>query len=248
MQKICVIIPCYNEEHRLMVNMFNDFYHKDSSLHFCFVNDGSKDKTMDLLNAIQQGKDRVHLINKKVNAGKAEAIRSSVLFLAEQQFTHIAYFDADFSAPLSEIYALQQAIAKSDTLKVAFGSRIKRLGADIERTASRHILGRVFSTIASLILRLPVYDTQCGAKMFEAKLAAQIFTEPFISKWLFDIELFARIVAKYGKNQALAMFVEVPLNQWKEIGKSKLRPTYMLKVPLELFSIYLKYKTALKKP
>jgi hypothetical protein len=170
-----------------------------------------------------------------------------VLYCLEQPeaFTHVAYFDADFSAPLSQIYLLTEAIEQNPKVLVAFGSRIKRLGGHIERTLKRHLLGRIFSTAASLLLKLPIYDTQCGAKLFEVGLAKQIFNTPFISRWLFDIELFARIVKLYGKQTTLNIVLEVPLNYWAEVGQSKLRISYFIKVPFELWQIYRQYKAHL---
>ena len=85
-----------------------------------------------------------------------------------------------------------------------------------------------------MILKLPVYDTQCGAKIFKIKLAQIIFMDPFITNWLFDIELFART-----KNVRMGIqpFIEIPLNQWieKEGSKIKLRDMFMF--PLELMKI-----------
>ncbi|MFN5460298.1 MAG: glycosyltransferase, partial [Bacteroidota bacterium] len=44
MQKVCVVIPCFNEQDRLPINDFIEFY-KKNDIHFLFVNDGSTDNT-----------------------------------------------------------------------------------------------------------------------------------------------------------------------------------------------------------
>ncbi|MDQ1419024.1 MAG: hypothetical protein QOJ52_986, partial [Acidimicrobiaceae bacterium] len=75
------------------------------------------------------------------------------------------------------------------------GSRIARLGSTIERTARRHLLGRVFATAASVALGCQVYDTQCGAKVFRVTPALTVALQrPFRSAWAFDVELQSRLL------------------------------------------------------
>jgi hypothetical protein len=68
-----------------------------------------------------------------------------------------------------------------------------RLGAQIERSFVRHVLGRVFVTVASSLLKLYAYDTQCGAKLFRRDAVGSLFGGEFVSRWLFDIELYLRL-------------------------------------------------------
>jgi hypothetical protein len=126
-----------------------------------------------------------------------------------------------------------------------FGSRIQRLGADIKRHWYRHYPGRIIAFWINAIIKLPVHDTQCGAKLIEANLARQIFAEPFISSWLFDVELFARIIALYGRQQASQMIYEIPLQRWTDVGDSKISAGYLPKIPVELAKIYWKYRKEL---
>ena len=124
---------------------------------------------------------------------------------------------------------------------MVLGSRIKRLGASIDRKAKRHYLGRVFATFASLTLRLPVYDTQCGAKLVQAALVPQLFDQPFLSRWIFDVELLARLRNLVGVQKLLDATIEAPLDKWEDIGGSKLRFSYMMRAPLELWKIARRY-------
>jgi hypothetical protein len=88
----------------------------------------------------------------------------------------------------------------------------------------------VFASLASLILNLRIYDTQCGAKLFRrsAALAAALET-PFLSRWAFDVELIGRLLAGVPGVPPIPAtdFVEVPLGSWSDVPGSKLRPAAM---------------------
>src|SRR5690606_38221872 len=98
-------------------------------------------------------------------------------------------------------------------------------GRAIERHAWRHYLGRVFATAASLALRLRVYDTQCGAKLFRASdRLAELFRDPFRARWIFDVELIARLI-RQRRGTALpgaeSVIYEFPLLEWRDVPGSK---------------------------
>lgn len=245
MQKTIIIIPCYNEENRFLTDLFSEYYLK-SEVFFCFVNDGSKDNTLHMLKGLQQGRsERIIVLDLKKNRGKAEAVRQGILeSIHWMQFDFIGYLDADFATPLSEINYLLDQFDNNPHSQIVFGSRVKLMGRRIEREMLRHYLGRVFSTTVSIMLKLPIYDTQCGAKLFRSQLAQQIFVQPFISRWFFDVEIFARILKLYGYEQGAAVMYEAPLNQWTEIGKSKLSFKHYIMAPYELLKIKIKYLSA----
>lgn len=247
MPKTIIITPCYNEENRFSTNLFNEFY-LESDVCFCFVNDGSDDNTLQMLKGLQQGRtDRIIVVDLKENGGKAEAVRQGMLQSANwKHFDFSGYLDADFAVPLSEIHYLLHQFDNKPDCQVVFGSRVKLLGRNIERKMLRHYLGRIFATTVSIMLKLPVYDTQCGAKIFRSGLAQQIFSQPFISRWFFDVEIFARIIKLYGHKRAAAMMYEAPLNQCLEKSGSKLSLKHFLIAPFELLRIKLKYSLGRK--
>ncbi len=248
MQKICIVIPSYNEEKRLNIDEFFSFFDINPNIYFCFVNDGSTDNTIELLNSLKKNReDRILLVDLEENKGKAEAVRIGVLESNKwKTFDYIGFFDADFSTPLTELNYFESFKDNVFDYPVIIGSRIKRMGANIKRSATRHYIGRVFSTIASSILGLPIYDTQCGAKLINKEIVDFAFEEPFISKWLFDIEIFARIINKYGYQETNKMILEIPLNQWVEKGESKINKSYFFKIPIDLIRISKKYKLKIR--
>jgi dolichyl-phosphate beta-glucosyltransferase len=237
MQKICVVVPCYNESKRLQVPLFVEFLTSNSEeVDFLFVNDGSKDNTLEVLSEIKNlFTNNIKILDQQPNQGKAEAVRKGMLQAVNEGYEIVGFFDADLSTPLNEILRLKNHL--NQHYKIVIGSRVKRLGAEIHRSAKRHFFGRVFSTFSSTILDLPVYDSQCGAKFFHKDVIVELFDQPFLTKWIFDVELLARYKKNVGKEKLLNQVLELPINSWKEIGGSKLKLSDFFKVPYELYLI-----------
>jgi glycosyltransferase involved in cell wall biosynthesis len=251
MRQLGFIIPAYNEAQRFPMEeveaFLNDPNRFDPEIYkLIFVNDGSTDNTANILASLSDKfPQQVELINLEKNKGKAEAVRHAFLE-KKNEYTLLGYLDCDLATPLSEFYTMGLDALKRNK-KIYFGSRIQKLGSHIERKTMRHYLGRIFATLAGMILKTPIYDTQCGAKYFHNELIANIFEEEFISKWLFDIELIARLISKYGYDYFTENAFEAPLNQWLEKGGSKIKLSDTIQFPLELLRINKTYQRGLKK-
>lgn len=246
-QIICIVIPCFNEELRLPLKEYQSFLHTSSQALLCFVNDGSVDKTLEVLEELRrQHPEKVDVVSYPDNVGKAEAVRRGIHY-CNNTYPHpfIAYLDADLSTSLQECISLIQHL--KDPVELCFGSRQKRVDSIIQRKTRRWLIGRVVASIINQILKLYVYDTQCGCKLFTKHLSNQLFIQPFISKWLFDVEIFQRLVALYGREAAREKMLEVPLVRWVDKGVSSVKVTYFFKLWMDLYQIYKTYNLASKK-
>jgi glycosyltransferase involved in cell wall biosynthesis len=243
-----IVIPCFNEGQRLNSSLFVEFLKHHENIFFVFVNDGSTDNTHDLLMSMaDECSEMIHIAELKSNSGKAEAIRCGINYiLKNNKAPLVGYWDADLSTPLSEIPRFIHFLTEHQKILFLMGSRVKRLGTNIKRSEIRHYFGRIFATAVSIILKLPVYDTQCGAKLIRRELAEKIFREQFISRWLFDVELIARVIDKFGHFKAIGYIYEFPLNIWIDEGKSKVKTIDFLRAPYELILIRYKYRAAFK--
>ncbi len=238
---LLVVVPCYNEAKRLPTQQFFDYAAQNQWVSFLFVNDGSTDDTLLLLQNMHRQNGQIHFLDLEKNGGKAAAVRQGMLYAAEKfSSNYIAFWDADLATPLSEMAPMLEAM-KHGNYNVVTGMRLRRLGAKVKRKNSRHYLGRVFATTASNLLNLPVYDTQCGAKIYKTAIVTTLFNESFITKWLFDIELLARYIAHLGHEDAVRKIYEYPLYSWCDVDGSRLKATDFLKAPLELLKIKRKY-------
>lgn len=244
---VTVIVPCYNEKKRFNSSAFNEFSQKEAFFKFIFVDDGSTDSTAEVLKMLCVGnseKFEVLILNK--NQGKAEAVRLGVLKALESNTEYVGYFDADLATPLEELVRLKEILDTQLSCDIVMGSRIKLLGRRIERKWYRHYLGRIFASAASMVLKVGVYDTQCGAKLFRrGEVIEAIWKDPFMSKWIFDVELIARYQSfkkrlNLGENKKCIF--EMPLFEWCDVAGSKVKPQDFIVAIKELFKIYLVYK------
>ncbi len=244
MQKTIIVIPCYNESERLKVDQFNSLI-QQPNLELLFVNDGSNDNTeQQLKEFIKKTAHGAHLLSLKINSGKAEAVRQGMLQAINDGATITGFLDADMATPVADVLRLRDEAIKK-RYSVILGSRVKLLGTNITRNPLRHYIGRVFATFASIILHLPVYDTQCGAKLFATSgLLKDVLAEPFQSRWVFDVELIGRLLIGSKTFHPLTAidFVEVPLKEWTDIKGSKISFGDAIKVPIELIKIAIHLK------
>nr|WP_322624925.1 glycosyltransferase [uncultured Flavobacterium sp.] len=218
MHNIAIIIPCYNEEQRLHEKNIDYLVnHTDADVYF--ANDGSTDGTVSVLNHIvAKYPERCFVLDYKQNSGKANTIYKSINEILDKgTYTHIGYFDADFSTPPEEIKRLLEEI---NTSGVAFllASRVKLLNSGIKRKTSRHYIGRTIITLINLKFDLGIYDTQCGAKVFSKDIIPYGFDKPFKTSWLFDIEVFIRL----RSHGLLTQGKEMPVTNWVDVDGSKL--------------------------
>jgi glycosyltransferase involved in cell wall biosynthesis len=240
---VMIVVPCYNEEFRLPADQFQQFF-RESQVHFVFVDDGSSDQTLARLESLRQGReDRVFVLRSPANQGKAEAVRMGLNFALDQGAEQIGYWDADLATPLDAIPKFVAILAAGPDLDMVFGSRVKLLGRHVNRRTGRHYLGRVFATVVSVMLRLPVYDTQCGAKIFRVRPGTgALLAEPFLTRWVFDVEILARYIRQIGSAQQAAQRIyEYPLDTWEDVRGSKVKPLDFFIAFRDVVKIYWKY-------
>jgi dolichyl-phosphate beta-glucosyltransferase len=241
-----IIIPCYNEEDRFDPASFTNFASPSHSITFLFVNDGSTDRTLPFLESLKvSDPTRFSVLNLQPNRGKAEAVRQGILAAADSHPNYVGFWDADLATPLDAIPQFMDLAENRRELQIVIGSRVKLLGRKIERRRSRHYIGRVFATVVSTILGLEVYDTQCGAKLFRASPEMYcLFRQPFSSRWIFDVEIIARLIqATRGKQlpQLEEAIYEFPLLEWRDVPGSKLGYSDFIRAGWDLARIYKLY-------
>jgi dolichyl-phosphate beta-glucosyltransferase len=216
-----IVVPCYNEACRLDRTAFDASLAGDSGASFVFVDDGSTDDTAALLAAIAATNPaRASVIVAAENRGKAEAVRSGMLSALEAGAGCVGFWDADLATPLAHITEFAALLDRQPDIDVVMGTRVRMLGRHIDRSGTRHLIGRAYATLASVVLGLPVYDTQCGAKLFRRSPALEhALEQPFRSRWSFDVELLQRLQRAWG-DRGNDRILEVPLPVWRDVGNS----------------------------
>jgi glycosyltransferase involved in cell wall biosynthesis len=245
MAEVAIVIPCYNEAQRLDFEQFERFAAGAPEVSWVFVDDGSTDDTRRVLDQLVNGLfGRAQVLSLVANAGKAEAVRQGVNQLLERDPAYVGFWDADLATPLGVIRDFGAHLDANPELEMIMGARVQLLGRRIERSPLRHYAGRVAATAISMVLGLRVYDTQCGAKLFRSAVARELFREPFHSKWIFDAEIIARLIAELrasSQRRASDVIYEYPLHEWRDVRGSKIGPSDYLRAALDLRRIYSRY-------
>lgn len=153
--KVGVIIPCYNEEKRLNVEIFRRCLTDFNDIQICFVNDGSNDGTLNILNKLKnEFFQRVIIINKKKNQGKSMAIKAGArYFYSISEIQYVGYIHADFDSNYEDFEGLVKELKQNRKLEMYFGNKIE-------------ILNRITKNITLLIKLLLNSKTILRTRLF----------------------------------------------------------------------------------
>ena len=225
---LALVVPCYNEAARLDELAFVHFAAAHPDVRLVMVDDGSVDGTADVLERIRAAVPAsVTILRLEANRGKGEAVRQGILAAIAGNPALVGFFDADLATPLTAIDDFLALLRKRPDVEFVLGSRLLLMGRDVKRKATRHYFGRVFATAVSHALDLPVYDTQCGAKILRVTAATgTLFARPFRSRWIFDVEVIARYLrlpVEPGESARRDRLYELVLAAWHDKPGSKLR-------------------------
>jgi dolichyl-phosphate beta-glucosyltransferase len=226
--ELVLVVPCHNEAARLDSDAFVSFVRTHPHVHLVLVDDGSVDGTGEILERMRvAAPEAVTIVRHSPRRGKGEAVRAGILAGVTRRPALVGFLDADLATPLRAIDDFLAVLRDRPAIEFVLGSRVMLMGRDIKRKPARHYFGRVFATAVSLVLDLPVYDTQCGAKMLRVNAqTATLFAAPFRSEWIFDVELIARYLrlpVAPGEPARRDRLYELVLPAWHDKPGSKLR-------------------------
>ena len=219
MMPVTLVVPCKDEALRLDRGAFLQAVESIPGLAFLFVDDGSTDSTASVLAHLTKASMSIDALYLPKNVGKAEAVREGIRHLLSIGGTGlVGFWDADLATPLEVVRRFAAAFEDDPNLIMVIGSRWPHLGASVDRSAFRSYTGGVMKFLIRCLLPAPIYDTQCGAKVMTRALAERLFARRFVSRWLFDVELFRRM----ERREILCGVRELPLDSWRDVAGSKM--------------------------
>lgn len=191
---LSVIIPAYNEEkriHKILEAADSYFRKQDYDYEIIVVNDGSKDKTAEVVNQFKSKIKNLKLIDNKENHGKGYVVKQGMLAALGK---YRLFADADNSTSIDQVEKVLPYFKEG--FDVVIGSRAIK-GAQIlnPQPFYRVLLGKLGNIIIQIFAVWGISDTQCGFKCFTNKAAKDIFSRQTIYRWGFDVEILA--IAKY---------------------------------------------------
>jgi glycosyltransferase involved in cell wall biosynthesis len=186
--QLSIVIPAYNESARIeqtLERVLSCVEEQGWDAEVLVVDDGSNDRTAEIVHVWMEQFPRLHLVQNPGNRGKGYSVRNGLLQAAGEI---VMFTDADLSAPMEEAERLLAAIA--DGADVAIGSRwLDRTRQTIHQPLYRRFFGRCFNWVTRSVMGLPFKDTQCGFKAFKRSAAQVIFRLQRIERWGFDPEI-----------------------------------------------------------
>ncbi|MEJ0020977.1 MAG: dolichyl-phosphate beta-glucosyltransferase [Candidatus Doudnabacteria bacterium] len=229
MIKLSVVIPAYNEEHRIARTLLDvDGYLEKQNYEYeiIVVDNNSNDKTSEIVKNLESTSVQNARVITETIKGKGAAVRRGI-FDSKGEFT--VFMDADNATPIREIEKFWPYLESG--IEVVIGSRYQDPSSvKIKQPFYKVLLSRASNILIQIVLIPHIKDTQCGFKAFKTSAAKEIFKNLTIFGWAFDMELLAIALRLSYRIK------EVPVS-WEEHGGSHVPLKAYLQSLVDLFRI-----------
>lgn len=221
-QSVHLVVPCFNESGRIgaFLPELCKAVEELGGVEVLVVEDGSSaEEQAQMVELISKWRQEHPCLRPPLllpeNRGKGGAVYSG--WSQAKSEAWLGFVDADGSCPAGEVVRLiRHARRDRGSSRAYFASRVKMLGRRVERLFKRHLLGRIYATLVSELLRIPVYDSQCGLKLVPQRAYEAIQGRLTVHGFAFDVDLLVALL------DAGTDVEEFPID-WFEIPGGKIR-------------------------
>lgn len=243
MQSIFLAIPSYNDSLRLgefLPSLGRAICDSGLRIQIQVVDDGSQKSEVQRTGEVVDFCRRkfeclLPLLCLKKNQGKGGAIYAG--WSLAQEADWLAFVDADGAIPAEEVVRFCQVALSQEEYDGILASRVLMMGHDIDRTFKRHLVGRAYATLAKTLVGIPVYDSQCGLKLFRRSCFEQVRPELRTTRFGFDMELIAFFYSRGFR------ILEMPIRKWRDVPGAKVR---LFKDSIDMFFSLLQLRNILR--
>lgn len=212
-----IVVPLYQESSRIggTVRRLADSSLCEAGTEFLFVDDGSADDTVAVLERALQGSGlQAQVLRLSTNQGKGAAVRTGILAAGGAT---VAFVDADLSSPPAAIEQVLHAVEQQGA-QVALASRAHpRSDITARQPIGRETAGKTFNRLIRLLGLTSLPDTQCGLKAFDRETARALFEPLRTRRFAFDVEVLAR-AEQQGRR------IQVIPTEWAHVEESRVAP------------------------
>ena len=212
--RLSVVLPAYNEEACIEKAVRDTLAHLEAAhpgSEVLVVDDGSEDRTAELVTAIAKDHPSLRLLRHETNLGYGAAIWNGFRSAAGEL---LFFTDSDSQFDIREIDGLIETVQR-ESADAVFGFRVYRYDSVL-----RCFLSWVYNRLVRILFRVRVRDVDCAFKLFRRELVERMDIES--TDFFVDTELVAQ-AARLG-----ARTVEVGVRHYpRTAGRTTVRASHV---------------------
>ncbi len=220
--ELSIVIPAYNEAHRLPGNLpkllaYLDGLAPAGGFEVLVIAEPSEDDTVARCRAAVADRPEVQVIANDDKRGKGYAVRVGMLRCTGE----VAFFmDADLSTPLASIATFLEHFQAHPNSAVLIGNRRHPSSViGVHQGFVRRKLSDAFNLVVQALILPGCADTQCGFKAFRHEATREIFSRQHLDGFSFDLE----ILLLAQRLEGTTLVEDLPVD-WCDEPASTLRP------------------------